>query len=357
VKTDQYPDWTATDKEPDKTDTEAFLTAFATECANEGKAGAAATLKTNRVMAIQFIRDYFVQVNSPTCMQYPYVNRYRFAIELALRIRRPALIDQGSEVFCGPASVYHGFFKTQPGEAAQFACNLVDYGRARLRGYTLEPLSSVKDSPMPPTIEYLAPVDWVLLATLRHHIEPLAELASRFMGEKKASPLRELTKPALLASWLQKMGYKPVHDRTFLIPDDVNNPTWILDGVSRYSLPSTGLKTRKQQEDDLALATLELNDPLHPCLIFLWGYGQLSEFAPLAPKSKLVPFPTTTKTPDTEKFWEIFPGLHWTLVRKLHPTGTHVELKFNTWGQTRAVSYPRDQFFHVYRGHVSAQIL
>src|SRR5262245_9753261 len=96
-KTDQYPNWTKTQQEPTQADAEEFLDAFARVCAAESKSVKAAAHKTERVKAIRLIRSQFVQVNSPTCTQFPHVNRHRFAVELALRVRRPEIIDQGSE--------------------------------------------------------------------------------------------------------------------------------------------------------------------------------------------------------------------------------------------------------------------
>jgi hypothetical protein len=349
----QYLNWTVMDKEPSKNDAEDFLDAFARVCAAESKEPEAAALKVERVKAIRLIQSQFVQVNSVTCTQFRHVNRNRFAIELALRVRRPQIIDQGSEVFCGPASLYHGFLKTQPREAALFATNLVDLGKANLRNYTVEPLDSVKNLPMPVHITRLAPVDWILLASLRHHFEPLAELAGLILGQAGAAPLRELTKPGLLVNWLEKMGYQQVRDRTFLESADVNFATWMLDKLSRSSLQTRWFfQSIPQGETNVNQA---IQDLTNHCLIFLWAYGDLSSYAPTYDKA--AHFQAPTGTPQTELFLDLFPGLHWTLVRKLDMTATHVNMKFHTWGGSREVSYLKADFFRVYRGHISAQVI
>jgi hypothetical protein len=345
TKDNRVPDWSPSYKEPKKENARIFLNMFAEACSGEEKTKSAAqnAQKLSRVTTLGAIQRFVSESATPTGQAFQSINRYRYAIELALRVRRPRVIAQAQTVLCGAASLLQAYFKAEPSKATEFALTLIDDGQARLRNYLVQPAAAVKAG-CPDRID-MAPIDWVLLASVRYHFEPLADLVGWVWGEEAADPLRQLTKPGLLVRTLRQMGYKRVEDRTFL--DDASTFTKVVSALTRYPLHSPGASSLRG-EANLRQAEADLDQDR---LIFLLAYGKLSEATP--ERKKGAHHVVKTK-PQKEVMEEGFPALHWTLVRKLKvQTGTVWYRKY-TWGGVREATFLKDNFLNVYQGHVMA---
>lgn len=339
-----FPDWNATQQEPGKGDAENFLAAFYLACDNERKKDD--SLKNLRTAALSRIQAYVdAPAPSANCTGFPRINRYRLAIELALRVRRPRVIDQCGAVLCASASVVQGFFKTNPVAAVKFTLEIADNGHAMLLNRNVDPPTMVKT-----TLNNFnqSPVDWLLLASTRYHFEPLVWSLELIKGPGSVDPLRQYTKPGLLVYWLKQMGYQHVKDRTFG-SENFSTVAKIVNAVTRYPMHDSD-RSSKVGEQNLQKAIQDLNLGR---LVFVWAYGDLSSKA-----KKLKPgrsFPAPKGTPQQEETDEGFPALHWTLVRKLAISGSNVNIRLYTWGDTREASFDKDEFLDVYLGHVVAE--
>jgi hypothetical protein len=348
------PRWDDGQIQPLKEDALNFLKAFRREVSREIKK--VKTLQQERDVALEKIEKFVNNQVSDycNCKAFPHINAYRYAIDLALRVRRPRIIDQSETAFCGPVSIISAYFKTDPKAATDFALSLVENGWGNLRDYRIDPGQHVKNKEPPDRFE-MTPVDWVLLTSLRHHFEALAALVGVFSKEG-ADPLRQLTKPGLLTAILTKMGYKDVVDRTFGY-DTIPATAKFLDSLTRYPFHAgTGdLKGR----GNLKRAELDLGRGM---LIFLLAYGDLADYARSVeksykeikkPKSELKSFPKVAKQLD-RTCDEGFPELHWTLVRQLTVTSDCVLIRLYSYGKAREATFPMDQFLNVYQGYVMA---
>lgn len=309
-----------------------------------GETKKATALQADRGTALTQIESWVNSTVGISCKAFPHINPFRFAIELALRVRRPRSINQRATVLCGAAGILSAYFKTDPKRATQFALDLVDDGVGMLRSYRIEPQGRVRNDP-PPAHFKMAPVDWVLLASLRYHFEPLAELVGLF-STAEADPLRQLTKPGLLYATLVNMGYTTVADRTFGL-DTFSATTKLASAITRYGMHAQSEATRGSA--NLALAA---QDVLAGRLVFLWAYGELTDYSRSAKKAN--PFPAPKGVPQQEFDGIGFPKLHWTLVRKLVVSKTDVKIRHYSWGKARDATFSMDDFLGVYQGHVMA---
>lgn len=336
--------WSATEEHPSRQDALDFLQAFGTATTAEAKKDTG--LQALRGQALQDIGDFVTKVQGDQCPAFPHIHPHRLAIELALRARRPRAVNQRNTVLCGAAAILSASFKTDPGRTLRFVLDLVRLGKGTLRGYTLEPYGCVKDEP-PPTRFEMAQVDWVMLASLRYHFEPLAALVGMTLGQGAADPLRQLTKPGLLYSTLQNMGYTRLADRTFGRETFTRNAQ-VASAVTRAWMH--GQTETSRGEANLQLA---IDDLRKGRLIFLWGYGELTTRSPVRDPQG-TPYPDIHGKPVKKNDSIGFPELHWTLVRKLALHGDKVQLRHYSWGDAREASFPKADFFNVYQGHVMA---
>jgi hypothetical protein len=321
-------------QEPSRQETMQFLRDFINATQQEQRTDTG--LQSLRVQALRYIKNYVKNSTDAGFHGFPNIDQFRFAIELALRVRRPRVIDQCRAVLCGSAAVLQGFFKTDPVGAANFALHLGHYGWAMLKDKLVDPPSLVKS-----TTNHFdeSPVDWCMLASLRYHFEPLATGLKLIKGSEAADPLRQYTKPGLLAAWLRKMGYTKVKDRTFG-SENFSLFTKGVNKLSRYPMHDSS-QSKKVGEVNLDKAIEDLN---LGCLVFLWAYASLSQVA----------LGQRTGPPVQETTTEGFPALHWTLVRKLQKAGNQVTIRLYTWGASTDAGFDKDDFLRVYLGHVMA---
>ncbi len=336
--------WSGSRPEPLQQDAIDFLDLFGGLAAAEAKR--AAQLQVSRGVALDRIRGFVNRTYGTGCRAFPHINPYRFAIELALRARRPSVVNQQETVLCGAAGIVSAHFKTDPVQAVNFAIDLVETGSGTLRQYLISPNGHVREEP-PPERFKMAQVDWVLLASLRYHFEPLAALIGIFSAEA-ADPLRQLTKPGLLFSTLTRMGYSTIEDRTFGL-DGFSTSTKIASAITREGMHGQSESSRGEANLQKAAADVALGK-----LVFLWSYGQLTEKTPLRVKNAA--FPAATNAHQLQPVVDSigFPALHWTLVRKLDVLPSNVRIRHYSWGNAREASFPKADFLRVYQGHVMA---
>ena len=127
-------------------------------------------VKAARVEALRLIRD-FIGTGAAPCGAFPLVDRYCFAVELALRVRKPRLIAQnyadgsGGVNLCGPNMMIIDFAKRSPVEFVRYAIGLAERGVGRLWNTNIRPDHAFFTTPPPLK---LAPVDFVVLGSLRY---------------------------------------------------------------------------------------------------------------------------------------------------------------------------------------------
>jgi len=150
---------------PDKADD--FVKWFRVQMAQEAKDP---DVKSKRLEALYEIRA-FIAVGSPKCTAFAHVDRHQFAVELALRVRKPRSIAQnyanasGGVNMCGSNMMIIDFAKRDPLAFARFAMALADRGTGMLWHATVTPEPQIRNIEAP---SRLAPVDFVLLASLRY---------------------------------------------------------------------------------------------------------------------------------------------------------------------------------------------
>jgi hypothetical protein len=315
----------------------AFLTEFADRCAAEGKTDE--ELRDARVDAIRGLIE-FVDGGGP-CGAFPNTSRQRFAAELALRIRRPSVINQKDTVLCGPVSFLQAYFKTEPVAAKNFAIALATNGTAQLKNRRVTANERVLGAN--PTDFQMADVDWILSASLRYHFDFLGEI----LREER---FHQLTKPGLMVHWLRRMGYHHVRDRTF---GGENFPllTRTLNKMSRFHMHSRDRFLYQTEETNLRRAQHYL-DQGH--LVWIWAYGEMGQRSTEYEKGE--DYTRRTIPRDFQRNEGGFPLLHWQFVRKLTVTQDRVLIKFYTWGVVKSADFRLDRFLLAYRGHVSARL-
>jgi hypothetical protein len=335
-----YDAYSPTVRGPDLSRAEvvAFLTEFADRCEAEGKTDQ--NLKDERVNAIRQLVD-FVDNGGP-CGAFPNTSRQRFAAELALRIRRPSVINQKDTVLCGPVSFLQAYFKTEPMAAKNFAIELAAAGTALLKGRQVTANDRVLGGD--PTTFRMADVDWILGASLRYHHDLLGDI----LNEER---FHQLTKPGLMIHWLRRMGYHDIRDRTF---GGENFPlkTRVINKLSRFHMHSRDRFQYQTEETNLRRAQHYL-DQGH--LVWIWAYGEMGTQSTVYDKGQQdytqVGIPNNFQRNENG-----FPRLHWQYVRKLTVANNRVLIKFYTWGVVKSADFPLDQFLTAYRGHISARV-
>ena len=339
------PQWDVYQPDPLKEDAKNFLKAFRLEVSRETKKAQAEVLQRERDIALKRIEEFVDDQMSSSCKAFPLVNAYRYAIDLALRVRRPRIIDQRETALCGPVAIMCAFFKTDPKAATEFALSLVENGSGDLRQYKIDSPDHLKNK-RPPDRFKMAPVDWLLLTSLRYHFEPLAAMLGRLTSKESVDSLRQLTKPGLLTALLREMGYKEVIDRTFGF-ETFPAVAKIADALTRY--PLHGSSGTLRGKANLDRAELDLDRGM---LVFLLAYGDMEGEAKVRRKSRSFPKVDKELTPSYDDMG--FPVLHWTLVRKLTVAAGYVSIRIYSYGRAREATFPLEQFLKIYFGYVMA---
>ena len=171
------------------------------------KVTAGPTSPENRAKLIRQIRDY---VKTKPHHAFTGIHPGVFAIQLALRVRRPHSIDQGATGLCGAVSAAYTFAKTRPEEFTKFGLDLFFDGKAKFGQMQVEPSAKVRLSYGLRKDKIPWAADYVVLVSLRE-----CTFTSDAIGIDLVRGADETTLPGRLAEWLRDAGYTNVEDHTF----------------------------------------------------------------------------------------------------------------------------------------------
>jgi hypothetical protein len=139
----------------------------------------------------------WIQTN-PGCV-FTGVNLDLYTFQLALRLRKPEIIDQDQKNLCGQVAMCYSYAAEDPKGFALFGMTLVSTGTGLLRQAQITASNFVKTTAPPVTMPV---VDYVLLSSIRCALGRTGILEVAL----------ESTQPSLLAAWLRKMGYHNVEE-------------------------------------------------------------------------------------------------------------------------------------------------
>jgi hypothetical protein len=280
------------------------------------------------------------------------VNAYRAGIQLAARLRRPRILDQGKCGFCGPASILVEVAKRTPDFYIEYATSLIQYGAGNLR------VDHCRAFPLqlPPTAacdwhsgaRALPEVDYVTLRAMR----TIAEFLLKGDPDQPAfhidQPDSHATSPEQIALLLQNAGYTDVRDCT----------------VNWYGAGRAGLFDKVTMRSNLeALIREKAVDPNHRVVMMLINVA-LADLPRL-----LQPYPALQKlgysdqklfveAQKTHRPWQErwaptrLTELHWITLRSIELSGDQVVMKSVTWKGNPTLTLEVDLFCGFYYGYV-----
>jgi hypothetical protein len=297
-------------------------------------------VKVSRVAALREIRD-FIAAGGAQCTAFPHVDRYRFAVELALRVRKPRTIAQNyanadaGVNLCGPNMMIIDFAKRKPVEFVRYAIGLADQGVGTLWHTTVTPEAQFRRTDPP---QKLAPVDFVTLGSLRYTDAYYLEFLDT---------IKSLTKPARLTSWLTQAGFSEVRDQTMVSLGVVASA---LDKITSFAVNSDrGALGLQRGLQNLQYAALELTQGR---LVIMLGSVMLAGMM----VKKGADFRKVGATMHLPERPDGFvPDLHWMLLKKLTANSTTVTVHLYTYGRSVINTFHTRDFLLYYNGYVSGR--
>jgi len=158
------------------------------------------------------------------------------------RIDDPAKINQSSANVCGPASFLYNIATDDPKAYAQAVIDLYGKGRTRIKNLEIKSKYELRTTPVPPTAT-IAPVDWIILASIRDSDNWFLHFTSPDDG------LSAITMPHTMESWLKDAGYTDiVNDTSIYFTRNVDN---VADAIKLYN---KGYKVLLFINDDMLYA-------------------------------------------------------------------------------------------------------
>ncbi|HVU46901.1 MAG TPA: hypothetical protein VHD85_12280 [Terracidiphilus sp.] len=261
----------------------------------------------------------------PVTGAFSHIDRNIFCFQLALRVRRPKIIDQDQTTLCGPVALVVDVAKRDPVKYVRMALDLFETGRAYWGTKELAPGIIVRQG-----YNRLTPkADYIVLASIR-------DAWAIILESDTIRNIFTLTKPGALCQFLEDAGYTEVMDRTFF---NMTTPLKILDAITPHPLHGQNHQPGDRGIKSLRLAEQEMSIGRS---VVLNAAGTLSHIIGGDPA---VPAPGPIDPAAT----------HWTLLRKLTFIGTtHVAVRLITWGGARQRTIPLNVFLSYYCGYVSA---
>jgi len=262
-----------------------------------------------------------------------------FAVELALRVRMPRLIDQGQTGLCGAASVMYSFAKVQPAQYAKFALGLFFRGKGKFNNTEIEPSETIKAGYSSRYQFMDCPIDYVTLVSLR-----ACSLHAIATGPLRAAD--ETTMPGQVGQWLERAGYKGVESDTFF------NANWI-EKIAINQLASTleqpihhgGAPERTLDMDAMCRNLQKAADALAAGkFVILFTDIELSKY--LSGEQPMLA-PRTSSTSLTKH--------HFVAARRLRLTANDVTVRLITWANAYDKTIPLSSFLPRYNGYIAAQ--
>lgn len=278
-----------------------------------------------RGRAIELIKDF---VESGAQGVFANINPYKFAMQLALRVRSPRIINQHNTTLCGPVAMVYDVAKRDPEKYARFAISLFTTGTGQLSNTAITPSDTIRNGHRS---DLLPEVDYVVLASIRGSdavvltLEPLRNILT-------------LTKPGALCEFMRQSGFTNIQDHSFLT---LSVPLHILNALTPHSLYGSNNNSFDRGWRNLQTARAELqqgrfvvmNADVAVAGAFFHGQSSL-----LTARTDQLPAAET----------------HWTAIRKMRFMGNNVYMKLVTWGGSFEGAIKKDVLLSRYSGYISA---
>jgi hypothetical protein len=287
----------------------------------------------DRIDALEIIKDFNATLGPKA---FPKVDRFKFAFQVALRIREPKFINQDGMNLCGPNSLLIQYAKDTPVGFALLARSLYETGKGYLDKLEIEPGPEIRGG----YSEDIAEADYVLMGSLRNS-------AAVLLGDGIIRNIALLTKPGMLCEWLTKAGYSDVEDHTYFAVPFYVQP---INLITQSSLHGPRPAHLLQGENSLALLQQKLAARHY---VVMNAEADLSNLLLCSPRT-LTDQRFTPSTPGPSSAM----STHWTWVKSLQIQGAShpktVDIKFYTWGKSCSINgAPLDEFINRYVGFVS----
>lgn len=332
---DHYQEWSA----PTAEERDAFLGLLAGWMAGELKKDLSGVKGSAdaRIKVILDIKEYCNTYMGRTA--FSGIDPDYFAVELALRVRMPKLIDQGQTGLCGAASVMYSYAKVQPAKYAKFAMGLFFRGKGKFNNTEITPSETIKAG-YPTRYQFMGcPVDYVTLVSLR-----ACSFHAIAIGPFRAAD--ETTMPGQVAQWLEQAGYQGVESDTFF------NANW-LEKIAIDKLASTleqpihhrGAQERSLGTDEMRRNLQKAADALAAGkFVVLFTDIELSKYL----KGELPSLPPRTSSTSLTKH-------HFVAARHLQLTTNDVTVRIITWTEAFNRTISLASFLPRYNGYIAAQ--
>ncbi|MGA7341117.1 MAG: hypothetical protein WBX18_10995 [Terracidiphilus sp.] len=278
-----------------------------------------------RSNAIRSLMDF--ANTAPVTGAFSHLTRNTVCFQLALRVRRPKIIDQDQTTLCGVVALVVDLAKRDPVRYARTAAQLFETGRSKWGNTELAPSLLVRTG-----FKSLTPqADYIMLASIR-------DTWAIIIGNETIRDVLTLTKPGALCDFLADAGYTDILDRTFL---EMTKALSTLNALTPHSLHGQTHLPGDQGIKSLRQAQVEIEGGrtvvMNAAVDFSRGLknGAFTKGAAPGP---------------------IGAGeTHWTLLRKLTiQNNGDVFVRLITWGGAREATIPQDVFLSYYCGYVSA---
>lgn len=302
-----------------------------------------------RATAIEVILDWATRYwddhgRDPVSLQFPGVRLLPFAFQLALRVRKPALFNQGGTGLCGTVALVYTFGKELPLGLAQFGINLFHHGEGLFRLLQVTPSQSTRtkfNSRKSKT--RLCEADYVIMVSVRECG------GSSNLGQSFHIANQTLT-AGTICNMLDQSGYVNVQDHTFIntggmrkqVERVLNQQLYFENHHSKVT--DTGDRTQKIL--NLLDAQRELEQGR---FVLVLGHSDISKV--LGNQGTRIPYNVFSHNLISKTIHR-----HWTAMRRIRVTVQQdlVELKLISWGERVQGTINLTDFLDVYEGYVSA---
>jgi hypothetical protein len=274
------------------------------------------------------------------------INPAPFAFKLALRARKPQLIQQNGSRMCGPVGLLATYGKFDPKGFAQLGMNLLSAGQGSFKNLVLQPGTHILHG-FPTQKASLPSVDYVLLVSLRKCCD-VGSLGS--MGNVH----NETTTAGSLCQMLADAGYTDVQDHTFLDhgggffepgPKLIEMAQNALQQKVFYADRAPKAKGEEARKKNLQKAASELQSGR---FVLIQSHGDISIYVRDGGTFGITNF-TNAMSRTLNR--------HWTAARKIEfrQNDQQVFLRLVTWGGRYDREIAWADFHPRYEGYVSAK--
>ncbi len=328
-------------EQPDDLELPLFLEWFGDVVARETRKNSIdlKTLGAPRVESINGVREWALGKKAAKSAHFVNVSAPRFAFQLALRLRKPSSIEQGSTALCGAVAILYSLAKLSPAAFTKIAIDLFNSGKAKLNLLPLDPSPSVLHGFAGQHI--LCEVDYVLLTSLRQ----CSDVSS--LGAP-TNVVNETLTAGTMCTMLRNAQYKNVMDHTFI--DAPSFVVWAAEKTLGQIIFDTNRATTVSDPSDKSQKLKSLEQACKELgagrVVMIMGHTQIAELL----KKGQDGFTSLTLNALTRTL-----NRHWVAVRKLGVVGTTVELRVISWGQRYQGKIKLDDFLALYEGYVSAE--